>query len=377
MEEEEMRISMGRKGGNFALSLFLVLFCLGVKALAAEDHKASVSRGTLYMVQADGSVFGYGRGNIYLRSTRPLDDEVFRVPGLENIVGIDVGKNHALALDSDGCIWAWGSNEYDQLGFQEEKIIQAPKRFDGLCGVVDFDSSHYASIVLFEDKKTVQIWGADIKDAHQGRKYQLDEPIKKVVSYSISFAIAESGNVYAWGNPGSMKGLLGKKDKISWEPKKLDIPCHVKQIDIGVDVIFVCESGDVYMFGSNTAGTLGNGNTKPVDRITKHPTLSGIEKIMGAGIRIAKTYNNEYFGWGDQLLGPVEWTNSGYITDPEFIKVHDGVVDFYSENYSIFFIKNNGNVLRLVPEEHWLFPVKYSLEDYSFQEYQYKDSYKE
>lgn len=359
------------------LSGLLILLCVSGKALAAKDHKASVSSGTLYVVQADGSVFGYGRGNIYLRTSRPLDDEVFRVPVLGNIVGIDVGKNHALALDSDGCIWAWGSNRYGQLGFQEEKIIEAPKRFDGLCGVVDFDSSHYASIVLFDDHTTVQIWGADINDEYQGRKYQLEEPIKKVVSYSISFAISESGSVYAWGNPGSMKGLLGKEDKISWEPKKLDIPCLVKNIDIGVDVMFVCESGDVYMFGSNTAGTLGNGNTKPVDRITKHPTLSGVEKIMGSGVRIAKTYDSEYLGWGDQLLGPIEWTNSGYITDPEFIKVPDGVVDFYSQNYSIFFIKNNGNVLRLVPEEHWLFPVKYFLEDYSFQEYQSPDKIEE
>lgn len=372
-----MPVSMQRKMSSAALSLFLTLLCLPGGALATENHKASVSSGTLYMVQEDGSVFGYGRGNIYLRSSRPLDDEVFRVPGLENIVGIEVGQNHALALDADGCIWAWGSNRYGQLGFQEEKIVEKPRMIEGLCGVENFDAGTYSSLFLFEKENSVASWGISVPEEHQGQKYYFDEPIKTVVSYSLSFAVAESGNVYAWGDVGGKTGLLKNEKKSLWEPQQLNVPCRVKELDVSVDVMFVCESGDVYIFGSNTAGTLGTGDTKPVERISKHPTLSGVEHIMGGVIRVAKLKSGEFLGWGDQLLGPAEWTNSGYMVDPTEINTPLGVVDFFSQRDSIFFIDKEGNVFSLIPEEHWLFPVKYSLKDYSFKKYQSRNIEKE
>jgi hypothetical protein len=141
--------------------------------------------------------------------------------------------------------------------------------------------------------------------------------------------------------------------------------------------MFVCESGDVYIYGKNAAGTLGTGDTNSYNQIKKHPTLSGVRKIMGGTIRIAKLKNEKYLGWGDQLLGPIEWTNSGYALDPIELYPPEGVVGFYSYQSSIFFIDKRGDVSRLIPEEHWLFPVKYSLEDYSFKTYKYKGIEKE
>lgn len=338
-----MRISIGRKWGNFALSLFLVLFCLGMKALAAENRKASVSSGTLYMVQEDGTVLRYGPGNIHLRKG-PFADEVSKVSGLTGIVGIEVGDGHALALDSDGCIWAWGRNKYGTLGFQEEKSLKEPKKIEELCGVSDFDAGHYSTIVLFKEDNSVAFWGASVPEKYQGKRITFEEPIKTVVSYSLSFAITEAGKVYAWGNPDSIEGILDPNEGSPWHPSGLDIPCHVVQIDVGLDVMFICKSGDVYIFGSNTTGTLGIGNTKPVNRITKHPILSGVDKIMGEGIRVAKLKNGKYVGWGDQLLGPIEWTNSGYVLDAVRLYPPTDVVDFYSQESSIFFIHRDGSV---------------------------------
>lgn len=372
-----MLMAEKRKTPISVVSGLLILLCLTGEALAAKGHKASVSSGTLFMVQEDGSVLRYGPGNNYLRISRPREDGVFVVPHLKNIVGVEVGSNHALALDSNGCIWAWGRNKYGTLGFQEEEVIEKPQMFENLCGVADFDAGTYSSIVLFKENNGVAFWGSSVPDEHSGKIIKFEEPIKSVLSYSLSFAITANGGVYAWGEPGSMRGILSTDVKSSWTPEKLDIPCPVKQIDVALDVMFVCESGDVYIYGRNTAGTLGTGNTNSYIRITKHPTLSGVEKIMGATIRIAKLKNGKYLGWGDQLLGPVEWTNSGYVLDPIELYPPEGVVDFYSHQSSIFFIHSEGRVSRLVPEEHWLFPVKYSLEDYSFQEYSSPETNKE
>ena len=36
--------------------------------------------------------------------------------GLNDVVSIAAGYYHSLALKKDGTIWAWGNNEYGQLG---------------------------------------------------------------------------------------------------------------------------------------------------------------------------------------------------------------------------------------------------------------------
>ena len=363
-----------------SIARLLILLVLSTELFASEDHKASVSSGTLYMVQEDGSVLSYGKGNIYLSIERPLEDTVSRVPGLNNIVGIKVGRVHALALDEDGCIWAWGNNRNGQLGFQKDKFVEKPTKYTSLCNVVNFDAGTDSTIVLFKDN-TVKFWGSNVTEELRELKFRFQESIELLVAYSIFFAVDYRGEVYAWGDPGSMRGIFGKGSSSSsgsaWKPKKLNVPCSVKDIDVALDVVFVCKSGDVYIYGDNITGTLGTGNTDSYDSIVKHPTLANVDKIMGGIIRIAKLKNGKYLGWGDQILGPVEWSGGGYMLDPIELNPPLGTQNFYSNLSSIFFINKDESVSRLTPKEHWIFPVKYLLEDYSFKTFKYTGLNKE
>jgi alpha-tubulin suppressor-like RCC1 family protein len=38
------------------------------------------------------------------------------VRGLSGVVAMSAGWDHSLALKTDGTVWAWGDNTYDQLG---------------------------------------------------------------------------------------------------------------------------------------------------------------------------------------------------------------------------------------------------------------------
>jgi len=39
-----------------------------------------------------------------------------KINGLANVTAVAMGYNHALAMTSDGTVWAWGNNSYGQLG---------------------------------------------------------------------------------------------------------------------------------------------------------------------------------------------------------------------------------------------------------------------
>lgn len=71
-----------------------------------------------------------------------------RVQGLEKVRVIAVGAFHNLALPEDGILWAWGNNEYGQLGTGDTQPRSQPIRVEGLSdlslvGCIDFVSSSF------------------------------------------------------------------------------------------------------------------------------------------------------------------------------------------------------------------------------------------
>lgn len=55
--------------------------------------------------------------------------------GLERVQVIAVGAFHNLALQEDGTLWAWGNNEYGQLGTGDTQPRSQPIRVQGLSGL--------------------------------------------------------------------------------------------------------------------------------------------------------------------------------------------------------------------------------------------------
>lgn len=58
-----------------------------------------------------------------------------RVQGLERVRLIAVGAFHNLALLEDGTLWAWGNNEYGQLGTGDTQPRSQPIPVQGLSGL--------------------------------------------------------------------------------------------------------------------------------------------------------------------------------------------------------------------------------------------------
>lgn len=70
--------------------------------------------GRLYaMGQSDFGLLGLGK---YLKNTLNVAKQI-EFPEEQRIASVKVGRNHALALTTDGKVYGWGLNNLGQVGF--------------------------------------------------------------------------------------------------------------------------------------------------------------------------------------------------------------------------------------------------------------------
>ena len=114
------------------------------------------------------------------------DGETNVPPGLSDVVAISGGRNHSLALNSDGTVVAWG---YD--GFGETNVPA------GLNNVVAIDGGDYHNLAL-TSSGTVAAWGRN--DEGETRvPVGLNNVVAIAAGGYHNLALRSDGTVVAWG----------------------------------------------------------------------------------------------------------------------------------------------------------------------------------
>ncbi|MBI4733792.1 MAG: RCC1 repeat-containing protein, partial [Rubrobacteridae bacterium] len=171
-------------------------------------------------LRLDGTVWAWGYNNCgqlgdgtTINKTSPV-----QVPGLTDVVNISAaGGMHTLALKSDGTVWAWGHNNYGQLGDGTTINKTSPVQVPGLTDVANVSGGILHSIV-FKSDGTVWTWGCNIfGQIGDGTTIQRLSPVEtginlaSIISTSAglwySSALKSDGTVWAWGH--NYNGELG------------------------------------------------------------------------------------------------------------------------------------------------------------------------
>lgn len=275
---------------------------------------------------------------------RPVQN--FHVPslldGLPDVVALAGGGLHSLALKSDGTVWAWGDGSAGQLGLGSTRPSLVPQRIPDLEGITEIAAGDRHSLAFRASDHKLWLWGSN--DAGQlglGDDVALAErPVE--LSSDVVVASARAGGIHTllldtdgqlWGFGSNIYGQLGDgSTRDSHVPVKALVPTPVTSFSAGqYHNLAVGPQGQVWGFGINSFGELGTGQqggwaeafSTPVAAIL--PPM--VEVAAGQLHSIARTASGDVWGWGYNTNGQVGDgsvlpANTGRLV-PAQLDVHD------------------------------------------------------
>lgn len=164
----------------------------------------------------DGSVWAWGQnqyGQVGIGGWTTLDEPVQCNSMTDSVVAIAAGSVHSLALKSDGTVWAWGRNSTGQLGngMTSNTPVTDPVQVTGLTDVVRITAFVNTSYAIRSDG-TVWAWGSNISgemtnafditgSATPGPVSALGtEPYIYHSAGAHALAIGSDGTLFSWGS---------------------------------------------------------------------------------------------------------------------------------------------------------------------------------
>jgi alpha-tubulin suppressor-like RCC1 family protein len=275
------------------------------------------------LILTNNKVFAWGEGYMGQLGindrNRSYVYKPMEVYNLQNVVDISAGNSFSIALRSDGDAYTWGNNQYGQLGVNfvpfppPNELIRLP-----LQSLIN-NMIHYTSKYTIVPVKTSQ--PNNIKEL-------------KVVNISAggdhALALLEDGTVWAWGRNDLGQLGNGKSYNFTNIPTKVLIPndVHIKAVSAGQNHSLALDSnGNVWAWGDNSFGQLGNLSVKCTDNFCTTPVkvkkLFNIDEISaGSFHNLALDHDNTLYGWGNNQYGQLaNYGNELIIHEPEIIDV--------------------------------------------------------
>ena len=282
--------------------------CLAALLLVATAHAAAATPGIAaggqhaLALQADGSMWAWGdngSGQLGDGTTdyRPSPVRVL-APG-SGAISIAAGKYYSLALQADGSVWAWGDNNWGQLGdgwsngpdSGPEKVGLGSGAQDNRSsplqvlasgsGVISITAGQEFIFALKKDG-SVWAWGYNSADQlgpltperHTGRpQFSSRSPFQLLSARSgmtsivagrdFALALQADGSIWGWGS--NERGQLGDgPGRHQWPPVQVVQPqaldSHVIALAAGGwHALALQADGSVWAWGFNDSGQLGDG----------------------------------------------------------------------------------------------------------------------
>mmetsp|Transcript_30194 Transcript_30194/g.85273 ORF Transcript_30194/g.85273 Transcript_30194/m.85273 type:complete len:798 (-) Transcript_30194:182-2575(-) len=235
-----------------------------------------------------GEVFSWGLNEAGQLGKGDFSSSAVEVPQRihidAHIVSVSVGYAHMLALSEDGRVYAWGRNFYGQLGVGDHKDKPSPQLISYLQEeqIVEVQAGQYHSLAV-SARGDIFAWGYN-REYELGVGDNMDRVLpqaipslqgKQIVSAAAcgyhSMAVTADGHLYAWGlnNYGQLGQPSRKEQAVGKVPQLVQLQKSdgagkekkVKLLDCGSwHSVAVTTDGELYSWGRCNMGQLGIGS---------------------------------------------------------------------------------------------------------------------
>ena len=227
-------------------------------------------------LKADGTVYAWGANNYGqlgdgTTTTRSYPVQVMTGANapLTGIVAVAAGYRHSLALDQNGHVWAWGDATNGAVNANGNQLYARMVMMDAatpLSNVGAVTAGGYFSVALDKTDGSVWFWGlnkfSEIRDM---------APTSSTAGSLISSFLVPQ-KMWA-GMSGSHLGVLGDGFH---NLKSAEYLTNIVAVEAGYDSLrMLRQDGSVFALGENTAGTLGTGYNNTAYSAVGRPAVYG------------------------------------------------------------------------------------------------------
>ncbi|MCL2401896.1 MAG: hypothetical protein FWC90_04560 [Oscillospiraceae bacterium] len=318
------------------------------------EDVTAVSTGSSHTlaIRADGTLWAWGRnsegqvGNGNVTSWDVGVPEPVQI--MEDVVAVSAGDFHSMAIRRDGSLWAWGRNDYGQLGngevMEHDGTVPHPIRIMDNVAAVSAGSNRTFAI---RTDGTLWAWGqsplgaTDEETRIERTPPQFGMPGPGPIPYHVhsspilvmdnvasvatggdrAFAVRSDGSLWAWG-----RGPLGDGTQVERvEPVK--IMDDVAAVSVSYSNVMAAKTdGRLLIWGSNLSGQLGNGTS--LRRFEPVPIMDNVTAVSTSfGHTMAIRTDGSLWGWGANEAGQLGNGENGWnISRPEPQKIMEEVV---------------------------------------------------
>jgi alpha-tubulin suppressor-like RCC1 family protein len=298
---------------HMVLAIMIALLGLSSSGEAAE---AKISAGLAHtlMINSDGTLWAWGTNNDgQLGDGTGVDSPTPRLVNSDtNWVAVSASR-HSSAIKSDGTLWGWGWNSSGELGDGTTTNRWSPVQIGTDTTWVSVSAGTNQTLAIKSDG-TLWAWGnnyfGQLGDGTSGSGSDKWSPVQigtdtdwlSVSSGSAhTVAIKTDGTMWAWGY--NIFGQLGNNSS--------DSNPHPTPVKVGTDNNWVSASaggyhtlalksdGTIWAWGSNSNGQLCNGT---IDT-NPHPTPVKVQPRIGRGSQPAAVIRSQFYPTGISWRG--------------------------------------------------------------------------
>jgi alpha-tubulin suppressor-like RCC1 family protein len=255
----------------------------------------------------------------------------FEFPGGSgSIEAFAFGDRHSLLLTKEGEVYAWGDNNYGQLGQGHAQELKKPTKVEGswfgmkvraiACGsYFSMAATEDGSVYVWGDNDCGQLGVGDTDNRFEPVKINIQNAEKIAGGCQHAVAITFSGELFVWGC--NYQGQLGFENLVSrYHPEPHHLPDLDEVVCSAFHTIGRTKNGEVYVWGDNSHHELGLGDSR--QRPVPVKLLDGVRSFAsGEGHSLVLLEDGSVLAWGSNSSGQLGLGHVEEVVEPEKVSI--------------------------------------------------------